>query len=142
MKDWQNYTLGIFLGGLVIIGYFGIFWTMNLENMQFTINMDDDAKEAFLAALNQFECSPYDEPYYSCPKKLMFMNATGNYCNGTLVCENGEGANSVDGSLERDRALYKEQSEMGYKIDLIQYDIEEINNKILEIKQEIIETNK
>lgn len=134
MKDWQKYTTGLFLGGLLIIGYFGIFWTMNLRDMEFTINMDDDAKEVFINAMYHFDCSPYDEPYYSCPKKLMFRNSTGNYCNNTLVCENGKSNTWGSDSLSRDRVLYKEQADISYNIDLIQYDLKEINNKISKIE--------
>jgi len=33
-------------------------------------------------------CNTYTEPYYSCPHNLQFINRTGLYCNGTIVCQN------------------------------------------------------
>ena len=39
------------------------------------------------ASINPY-CSTYQEPYWSCPKNLQFINRTGLYCNNTLVCQN------------------------------------------------------
>ena len=32
---------------------------------------------------------PFIAPYYNCPQSLQFENATGMYCDGRIVCENG-----------------------------------------------------
>ena len=49
------------------------------------------ANSSLLQPVNQglvFQCAGYIDPFYNCEQDGKFVNATGWYCNGRLVCEN------------------------------------------------------
>ena len=75
---------------IAVIGFFGIFWTANLTDIDVTV--DENGKMIFMSALEsteRFQCSQYSSPYNKCDSEKQFMNSTGLYCDDRLVCENG-----------------------------------------------------
>ena len=72
-------TICLLIVGLVIIGYFGIFWTLNLSNMSIDISMDEETKES-LKIVNEIDSKQRDSiNYENC--LIGCRNKNGTYFN-------------------------------------------------------------
>lgn len=60
-----------------------IIYKLAIINNDFTIKMQELTDDNVIWT---YKCNPYDSGFYNCYGK--FMNLTGQYCNGTLVCQN------------------------------------------------------
>jgi len=86
---------------LVIIGWFGIFWTLNLSNIEFDINMDENTLDA-LKSLDRESINNLDKEA-TCFIPLNVLNSNVSYkmimkSNGECVFEESAVSTGSEGS--------------------------------------------